>query len=84
MVRRIAGTVCAVLLVASTAAWAADMEGKIKSVDPGERVIVLEDGTRLWAAEGLDMDKLKEGAKVKLSYEERDGKNIVTGVEVQD
>lgn len=81
--RRIASIVGAMLLVAGTA-WAADMEGKIKSVDAGERSIVLEDGTKLWAAEGLGMEKLQEGAKVKLSYEERDGKSIVTAYEVQE
>jgi Cu/Ag efflux protein CusF len=30
------------------------------------------------------MEGLKEGAKVKASYEERDGKNVVTGLEVAD
>jgi len=45
---------------------------------------VLEDGTRLWIAEGLQMDTLKEGARVKASYEERDGRNVVTRFEVAD
>ena len=33
-------------------------------------------------AEGLSMDALKEGASVKAIYEERDGKKIVTSIEV--
>jgi len=70
--------------IAAGAAWAADVEGKIQRVDPGDRVIVLEDGTRLWIAEGLQMDTLKEGARVKASYEERDGRNVVTRFEVAD
>jgi Cu/Ag efflux protein CusF len=43
---------------------------------------MLEDGTQLWVAEGQAMDDLKEGASVKASYEERDGKKIVTGIQV--
>ena len=35
-------------------------------------------------AEGVTMDQLKEGANVKASYEERDGKNIVTGLEISE
>src|SRR5512143_852716 len=79
--RRMLGITCGLLLIAS-AAWAADLEGKVKSVDTADRVIELEDGTRLWAAEGLSLDNVTEGANVKLSYEERDGKNVATSVEV--
>ena len=79
------GIALALLLALSvTAAWAGDIEGKIQTVDQGERAIVLEDGTKLWVAEGLSMDKLKPGAKVKASYEERDGKNITTSFEVSE
>jgi Cu/Ag efflux protein CusF len=72
------------LVVSVGGAWADDIEGKIQSVDASDRVIVLEDGTRLWVAEGQAMDDLKEGAKVKASYEERDGKKVLTGIEVSD
>ncbi len=72
-----------VLAVAAPVA-AADIEGKIRSVETADRAIVLEDGTRLWIAEGVPMDDLKEGASVKASYEERDGKNVVTNVQVSN
>jgi Cu/Ag efflux protein CusF len=72
------------LAVAVGAAWAADVEGKIQQIDPADRMIVLEDGTRLWLAEGLQMEGLKEGATVKASYEERDGKKVVTQFQVAD
>jgi Cu/Ag efflux protein CusF len=82
------GMVVALLLMVSVVSvvsvWAADVEGKVQRVSPSERMIVLEDGTTLWVAEGLAMDNLKEGAKVKASYEERDGKNIVTNLQVAD
>jgi hypothetical protein len=81
--RRVLSVTCGLLLLAS-AAWAADIEGTVKSVDTADRAIVLEDGTRLVVAEGMSMDKVQEGKKVKLSYEERDGKNVVTTIDVQD
>jgi hypothetical protein len=81
--RRILGITGALLLIAG-AVSAADIEGKVKSVDTTTRMIELEDGTKVWAAEGLSMDKVQEGSTVKLSYEERDGKNIATTVEVSE
>lgn len=83
--KKVVGVALALMLAVSVAgAWAEDIEGKIQSVDTSDRVIVLEDGTRLWVAEGQAMDDLKEGAKVKASYEERDGKKVLTGIEVSD
>ncbi|HSF04876.1 MAG TPA: DUF1344 domain-containing protein [Methylomirabilota bacterium] len=83
MMKKVVGFALALLLIlAAAGAWAADVEGKIRSVDTSDRVIMLEDGTQLWVAEGQAMDDLKEGASVKASYEERDGKKIVTGIEV--
>ena len=72
-----------ILGLSVTAAWAGDVAGKIQAVDPGERVIVLQDGTKLWIAEGLPIDSLKEGDSVKASFEERDGKNLVITIEVE-
>lgn len=82
---KVLGFIVALLMVVSViGAWAADIEGKVQQVDRTDRMVVLEDGTKLWIAEGLGMDTLKEGAKVKASYEERDGKNVVTGFEITD
>ncbi len=73
----------AVLLAVSGAAWAADVQGKIKSIDVTEKSFMLEDGTKIWVAEGVSIDSLKEGAEVKASYEEKDGKNVATSVEMK-
>lgn len=81
--QKIVGVALALLLVLSVAgAWAGEIEGKIQKVDPADRMFVLEDGTQLWVAEGLSMGTLKEGASVKATYEERDGKKISTSFEV--
>jgi hypothetical protein len=72
------------LMLAVTGAWAEEIQGKIQKVDTAERAIVLEDGTQLWVAEGVSMDKATEGATVKASYEERDGKKVATTLEVAE
>jgi Cu/Ag efflux protein CusF len=81
MLKRIA--VVALLLVSTgTPLWAEEVSGKIQKVDPSDRSIVLEDGTQLWLAESVSADALKEGATVKASYEEKDGKKVVTEIQV--
>jgi hypothetical protein len=71
-------------LAVSGAAWAAEVQGKIKSVDTSEKSFVLEDGTKIWLAEGVvEVETLKEGAEVTASYDEKDGKNVATRVEVK-
>src|SRR5213593_767767 len=79
VMRTVLGITLALLLGLGVAgAWAENISGKIQSVDPGERAFVLDDGSKLWVAEGVSMDALKE------SYEERDGKKVATSVEVSD
>ena len=82
MRRIVTGIVTAVLLAFSAiAASAMDVEGKIQSVDPNEHTITLNDGTKIWIPDTTAADDLKEGAEVKVSYEEKDGKNVATSVE---
>ena len=83
MLKAFVGAV-ALTVAVSGAAFAADVEGKIKSVDTSEKSFTLEDGTKVWIGDSVAIDKLKEGADVKASYEEKDGKNMATSVEVQD
>ena len=70
-------------LALSTGAWAAEVQGKIKSVDPSEKSFVLEDGTKIWLGEGVAVDTVKEGADVTVSYTDKDGKNVATTVEAK-
>ena len=62
---------------------AADMEGKVQSVDTGERTLTLENGTKIWLSEGVAVDSITAGAEVTVSYEERDGKPVATSVTVK-
>jgi uncharacterized protein DUF1344 len=83
--RTVLGITLALLLgLGVTAAWAEDISGKIQSVDQSERTFVLDDGSKIWVAEGVSMDAVKEGASVKASYEERDGKKVATSLEVSE
>jgi len=81
MLRKLA-IVALLLAFAAAPLWAEEVSGKIQKVDTTDRSIVLEDGTQLWLAESVSADALKEGATVKASYEEKDGKKVVTQIEV--
>jgi ferric-dicitrate binding protein FerR (iron transport regulator) len=81
MLRTLA-VVAMLLALAAGPLWADEVSGKIQKVDTMERSIVLEDGTQLWLAESVSADALKEGATVKASYEEKDGKKVATEIEV--
>lgn len=72
----------AVLILAAfaLAVGAADVEGKIQSYDATEREITLDNGTKIYVADGVATDGLREGIEVTISYEEKDGKNIATSV----
>ena len=82
MRQALAITLALALTFCVAAAWAGEVQGKIQKVDTTDRVIVLEDGTQVWLAEGISLDALKEGAVVKAMYEERDGKKVATTIEV--
>lgn len=61
-----------------------EVSGKIKSVDPAGRTVLLEDGTRLMIPGSVNVDPaaLKAGATVKASVEEKGGQKVVTAIQV--
>jgi Protein of unknown function (DUF1344) len=72
--------VSTVVMVLAPVAWAADVQGKIKSVDASGKMVTLDDGTQLMIPPTLTVEKqaLKPGANVKASYEEKDGHKVAT------
>jgi hypothetical protein len=64
-------------------AAAGDMEGKVQSVDAGERTFTLENGTKVWLPEGVALGSITAGSEVSVSYEERDGKPVAVSVTVK-
>jgi hypothetical protein len=67
--------------VAAGIAWGGEYLGTVKSVDQDQRTVVLNDGTQLWLVPGLSLDLFSQGKRVKVVYDERDGKKWVRSVE---
>jgi len=68
------------VVVAPSAVFAAEVEGRVQSVDAGERTFTLDNGTKIWLADGVAVESIREGAEVTVSYDERDGKPVATAV----
>jgi Cu/Ag efflux protein CusF len=69
------------LAFAAGSVLAGEMTGKIQKIDADQKMVVLEDGTQVWLKDGAGAASVKEGDKVKVSYEEQDGKKWATGFE---
>ena len=91
--KKITAMVLAATLTFVGMAMAAEMEGKIQSIDTASKEIVLDDGTKLvcedstnimMEGKGAKLEDLKEGTKVKANYEEKDGKNVAAMLEVSE
>jgi hypothetical protein len=65
-------------------ASAAELRGQVQTVLTSDRMVVLKDGTKLWPAKELIVKPLREGGTVKLLYEERNGKHVVTSIEAAE
>ena len=69
------------LALAAGPVLAGEMTGKIQKIDVDQKMVVLEDGTQVWLKDGAGAANVKEGDKVKVSYDEQDGKKWATGFE---
>jgi Protein of unknown function (DUF1344) len=71
-------------LVASAAfvsmAFAGEIEGVVKAFDAATKTITLEDGSAYVLAEGVAVDGLAAGAKVKVTFD--DATKAATAVEM--
>jgi hypothetical protein len=73
----------AMVFAAGTVAMAADKEGTVKLIQVNERVITLSDGTQMYWTEAYQVPQdIKEGTKVRATYEPKDGKMVLTKIEV--
>lgn len=78
-------TLVVALLLAASLGWAAgnEVEGKVKNWDANTNTVTLEDGTTLSVPETFqERERIREGATVKASYEEKDGRKVVSKIEV--
>ena len=75
--------VLAMAFTAGTVVWAADKEGTVKTIQINERVLTLSDGTQLYWTEAVEVpQEMKEGAKVKATYEPKGGKMVLKKIEI--
>lgn len=65
-------------------AGAAEVQGKIQSVDAAAGTVTLADGTKLTLPPGtqISRDNLRPGSMVKVSYEDKDGSKVVNKIQV--
>lgn len=78
--RKVLGLTLALLLTLTVSAIADEVMGKVKAVDPADKSIVLEDGTKLWVSDS-QISGLAAGDQVRAMYEMDGGKNIVSGID---
>ena len=71
------GILAAAFLV-STAAFAAEAEGQIQSIDKENSTITLDDGKSYKLPGEFDVDTLSEGMAIMLAYDKVGGENLVT------
>lgn len=66
----------AALLAGSSLALAAEVSGSITSIDATARTITMDDGKTYTLPADFDAATLVQGAKVKLTVDDADGKTI--------
>jgi len=80
---RIVFTAFAALLV-STAAFAAEAEGKVKKLDPEAQTITLDDGKSYKLPGEFDIASLHEGMDILLAYDNVNGENLITDMQLPE
>jgi len=81
--RSLIGAVAAIVMITS-AAYAAEAEGKIKSIDHEKLTITLDNGKSYKLPGEFDVDALQEGMDVLLAYDQVNGVNMITDMELPE
>ncbi|MER8498261.1 DUF1344 domain-containing protein [Mesorhizobium sp. M1312] len=77
------GAVAAMLLI-STAAFAGQTEGLIKEVDKDTLTLTLDDGKSYKLNAEPALDALKPGMDIVIAYDETNGENVITDMQLPD
>ena len=81
MLAMILGLVVVVLSAGLVAAG--DLQGKVKTIEVNQKVLTLDDGTKLYWTDTVTVtEAVKSGAMVKATYEEKDGRFMLKKIEV--
>jgi hypothetical protein len=81
--RMILGAITSLAFFAG-AAFAAEAEGAIQSIDSENLTITLEDGKSYKLPGEFDMSAIAEGMEVLIAYDEVDGVNLITDMALQE
>lgn len=79
--RTLIGAIAAILMV-SGAAFAAEAEGQIKSIDKDKAVITLDNGKSYKLPGEFDVDNIKPGMDILIAYDVVSGENLITDMQL--
>ena len=80
--RTLIGVVAAALMI-SSAAFAAEAEGQIQTVDRDNLTITLDDGKSYKLPGEFDVELIQEGMTILLAYDEISGENLITDMQFE-
>jgi Cu/Ag efflux protein CusF len=79
---RILSGALGVVLALTLAATAAEVDGTIKSIDQDALTITLDDGNSYKLPGEFDMESIQAGMEVVLAYDQVDGQNLITDMQL--
>jgi hypothetical protein len=85
--RSLTGAFAAALMfstVISSGAFAAEAEGKVKSVDRDNLTITLDDGKSYKLPGEFDIDAIQEGMQALIAYDMVGDQNMITDMELSE
>ena len=79
----LAGTLALGVLLWTGLAAANDVQGRVKAIEMTQKVITLDNGTRLFWTDDIPIaDQLQSGDLVRVRFEERGGRFVLTEIEI--
>ena len=82
MKRMLTALAIAAVITAPVGVWAAEKEGKVTKWETSSRTVTFEDGSTYQFNETVKTETMQEGARIKVTYDEKDGKFHATKYEV--
>ena len=82
MKRMLTALAIAAVVTAPLGAWAEEKEGKVTKWESSSRTVTFEDGSTYHFNETVKTETMKEGARIKVTYDEKDGKFQATQYEI--
>lgn len=81
--RRLSGAIVATVML-TTMSLAAQTEGRIRSIDIDAQTITLDNGKSYKLPGEFDVASLQEGMEIVIAYDEVNGENLITDMELPE